>query len=195
MSHVYDPPIDQPTQPARPRESASLTCRVDGSTLFLIGEADAGAVEVITACLDQAPSVGNIKLDLSDVTFLDLTALRVILEFGKELAAADRSLSVVNPSRPVTLLLRVAGFDGILLCSGATAIWSPTLSISGSSVTGSTFAGVTRRIRVAGPRLETTAARSRRRPEPVPMARPRCRRVVIAMIEMPPRGCRRRACG
>ena len=66
MSHVFDPPIDQPTQPARPHESTSLTFRVDGSTLFLIGEADAGAVDEIAACLDQAPSLGDIKLDLAD---------------------------------------------------------------------------------------------------------------------------------
>ena len=108
MSHVYDPPIQQPTHPARPHESTPLTYRVNGSTLFLTGEADAGTVDMIAACLDHAPSVGDIEVDLGDVTFLDLTALRVILEFGEELAAAHRSLTVVNPSRPVTLLLRCA---------------------------------------------------------------------------------------
>ena len=77
MSHVYDLPIQQPTHPARPHESTPLTFRVDGSTLFLIGEADAGTVDVIAACLDHAPSVGDVKVDLSDVTFLDVTALRV----------------------------------------------------------------------------------------------------------------------
>ena len=118
MSHVFDPPIDQPTRPARPHEPASLTCRVDGSTLFLIGEADAGAVDQISACFDRAPSLGHIDLDLAGLTFIDLAALRAIVQFRSKLAACDRSLTVVNPSRPVTLLLRITRFDRLLLGRG-----------------------------------------------------------------------------
>jgi anti-anti-sigma factor len=110
MSQVFDPALD-PTRSTRPYEATPLTCRVDGATLFLIGEADAGTVDEITACLEQAPSTGDIDVDLADITFLDLTALRVIMRFGSELAACGRSLTVVNPSRPVALLLRVTGFD------------------------------------------------------------------------------------
>ena len=115
MSHVFDLPIDQPTRPARPHESTSLTFRVDGSTLFLIGEADAGGVAEIAAYLDQAPSLGDIDVDLAEITFLDLTALRVVLRFRTELAARGRSLTVVNPSPPASLLLRVTGLDRTLL--------------------------------------------------------------------------------
>ena len=118
MSHVFDPPSDQPTRPPRPNESTSLTFRVDGSTLFLIGEADAGAVDEIGAHLDQAPSLGDLDLDLADLTFIDLAALRAILQFRSQLAADDRSLTVVNPSRPVSLLLRITRFDRLLLEPG-----------------------------------------------------------------------------
>ena len=102
--------------------------------MFLIGEADAGTVDTITACLEQAPSVGDIEVDLADITFLDLTALRVILQFGSELAAGDRSLTVVNPSRPVTLLLRVSGFDAILHANGRSAAQSGSLPPSASAI-------------------------------------------------------------
>ena len=97
--------------------------------MFLIGEADAGTVDMITACLEQAPSVGDIEIDLADISFLDLTALRVILQFGSELAAGDRSLTIVNPSRPVTLLLRVSGFDGILLSSSERSSMASSTSV------------------------------------------------------------------
>ena len=86
--------------------------------MLLIGEADAGAVEEITACLDQAPSHGDINLDLAGITFIDLAALRAILQFRGQLIACGRSLTVVNASRPVTLLLRITGFDRLLLGSG-----------------------------------------------------------------------------
>jgi anti-anti-sigma factor len=102
-----------------------LTSRVDGSTLFLLGEADAGDVDELAACLDRAPSLGDIDLDLAGLTFIDLTALRAILRFGSRLAACDRSLTVVNPSQPVALLLRISGFDHMLLGPGEAPGRSP----------------------------------------------------------------------
>ena len=83
--------------------------------MFLVGEADAGTVEVIAACLDHAPSLGDIDLDLAGRHLHRPDGARAILQFGSQLAASDRSLTVVNPSKPVALLLRVAGFDGVLL--------------------------------------------------------------------------------
>ena len=64
-----------------------------------------------------------------------------------------------------------------------TAIWSPTFSISRTTVTRSTFSGVTRWIRAAwAPDSRPRPPRSRRRPEPVAAARPHrpqdCRRDV-----------------
>jgi len=119
MSHVFDPPIDHPT------ESTPLTFRVDGSTLFLVGEADAAAVGDIAACLEHAPPLGDIDLDLAELTFIDLTALRAILQFGSQLAACDRSLTVVNPSQPVTLLLRITGLDRLVVEPGEAPRSSP----------------------------------------------------------------------
>ena len=48
----------KPHGSARPHESTPLTFRVDGSTLFLIGEADAGAVDD-DRCLPRPRTVGR----------------------------------------------------------------------------------------------------------------------------------------
>ena len=116
MSQISDLPIYHPAASAPSHdESTSFICWVEGSTLFLIGEADAGTVNTLTACFEQAPAVGDINVDLAELTFLDLTALRVILRFRTELAGCGRSLTVVNPSPPASLLLRVTGLDRTLL--------------------------------------------------------------------------------
>jgi len=58
--------------------------------------------------------VGQVVVDLSRVTFIDSTALGVIISGVKRLAERDGHLAIVAGSRPVVRILSVTGLDKVL---------------------------------------------------------------------------------
>lgn len=83
-------------------------------TLSLAGELDAfTAPEVEAAFSDPGPdgSRASLRVDLSRVTFMDSTGLRVIIRADNELTAAGRQLVLVAPSVPVSRLFELTALD------------------------------------------------------------------------------------
>jgi anti-sigma B factor antagonist len=58
--------------------------------------------------------VEQVLVDLSRVTFIDSTALGVIISGVKRLAERDGGLAIVAGSRPVVRILDVTGLDKVL---------------------------------------------------------------------------------
>jgi len=58
--------------------------------------------------------VQRVVVDLSQVTFIDSTALGVIISGVKRLAERDGRLALVAGSRPVVRILSVTGLDRVL---------------------------------------------------------------------------------
>lgn len=81
------------------------------------GEIDAAAVPALELAIDAAVygSVGAFVLDLSDVTFLDSSGLRLLLHTRALLGRKDRALAVVcHEGGAVRRVLELAGIADLL---------------------------------------------------------------------------------
>jgi anti-anti-sigma factor len=84
---------------------------VDGKGLHLAGELDlAGAPRLTDALLDFVSSEGDVHLDLSEVTFLDSSGLRVIVALARSRGDAG-SVVLLAPSAAITRILEIMGID------------------------------------------------------------------------------------
>lgn len=86
-------------------ESDRFRARVDGGVVHLEGELDLGASEWLREALTNAmESDGPLTLDLSGVSFMDSSGIRVLLS-----VSAERDVTVVNPSERALSVLDMAG--------------------------------------------------------------------------------------
>ena len=85
--------------------------------LAVSGEVDLGTApgleEAVTAAVASAGAQA-VRIDLTDVSFMDSTGLRVLLS-GRQ-AAQERGIafSVANPRPHLLKVMRVTGIDGLL---------------------------------------------------------------------------------
>ena len=79
----------------------SLNARQSGATLFLslAGEFDWAATDRVEGALDDANGkpLDQVVFDLSDLTFIDITALKVILKTQERALASGFQMTVVRP--------------------------------------------------------------------------------------------------
>jgi len=69
-------------------------------------------VEAATAVL--ASGALDVWLDLSEVTFMDSTGVRILLDTRGALSGTGRSFAVICPPGPVRRVLQIAGVEGDL---------------------------------------------------------------------------------
>ena len=84
---------------------------VNGKGLRLAGELDLATAPGLTeALLDFASSEGEVYLDLSEVSFLDSSGLRVILALARS-RGDSRSVVLLDPSAAIMRILEIMGID------------------------------------------------------------------------------------
>ena len=85
----------------------------DDFVLAVSGELDPHTAPVLAGHLGEAGKQGSgrVILDLSGVSFVDSSGLRVLIEAQQNLGEADREFAVRNPSEAVTRLLKITGLD------------------------------------------------------------------------------------
>jgi anti-anti-sigma factor len=88
-----------------------MSSLVDGEGMRLAGELDlATAPQLAEALLEFASSEGELQLNVSELTFLDSSGLRVILELARS-RADDGSVVLLDPSAAVMRILEIMGID------------------------------------------------------------------------------------
>lgn len=101
--------------------SASATTLSAGGETYVIieltGEADATSSGTLRAALDaeiskQRPS--TVILDLSELRFMDSTALHVVLRANRELDRAGSVLALAGPREAVAKVLRLTATDQLI---------------------------------------------------------------------------------
>jgi anti-sigma B factor antagonist len=80
----------------------------------LRGELDAHNAELLREALSPVPETGDFRVDVSGVTFIDSSGLRILLELHQSLARDGRRLVLLTPSRPVARLVQIAGLTSHL---------------------------------------------------------------------------------
>lgn len=76
--------------------------------VIVSGEVDAHTAPTLEAHLAAEPVDRPIRLDLSAVTFMDSSGLRVLID-AHHRAADGHGVVLVRPSRPVVRLLEISG--------------------------------------------------------------------------------------
>jgi anti-sigma B factor antagonist len=80
-----------------------------GRTIVRVrGELDLSTCAVLQAALDEAPTGDTIIVDLADCTFLDSSAIRVVLTGARDAAEAGGGLSLVVTDPGVLRVLEIA---------------------------------------------------------------------------------------
>ncbi len=82
---------------------------VDGE-LVVAGEIDAHSCNSLDASIIDTGG-DDVRVELSGVTFIDSSGLRVLVEHHHRLAGSGHTLVIVRPSRSVQRLLEIAGLD------------------------------------------------------------------------------------
>lgn len=78
----------------------------------LRGEIDAHSSPRFAAWFDALPTgTADIVVDMAEVTFMDSSGLRVLLDVQERAAEASRQLILLRPSDSVIRLLEVSGLD------------------------------------------------------------------------------------
>jgi anti-sigma B factor antagonist len=102
--------------PARRQKLEVVDIALPAPGVAVSGEIDIATAPSLERALDAAimTSHGAFVLDLSDVGFLDSSALHALLRARALLAREDRALAIVCPPGPVRRLFEVAGIADLL---------------------------------------------------------------------------------
>jgi anti-anti-sigma factor len=94
-------------------ESSRIVIESTAGRMVVAGEIDAHTAGDLAAALEpftDAPTGGSdVSLDLSGVTFMDSSGIRVLIDAHRRVEAAGDRLVVANPSRAVRRLLEISG--------------------------------------------------------------------------------------
>jgi anti-anti-sigma factor len=90
----------------------------DSGVLVVSGEIDAHSAPVLESRLGAAPN-GNVVLDMSGVSFIDSSGLRVLVTEQQRRVAAGQQFAVVDPSVSVQRLFAMVGLAELFVAPAA----------------------------------------------------------------------------
>jgi anti-anti-sigma factor len=105
----------------------SITQRPDALEFRLRGRLDANWSDYVAKAIDDAVRAGShrIVLHFRQVDYISSAGLRVIFKFYKVLKAVQGSLTITEPSEAAYKILRLAGFDDMMLAAAAASELAP----------------------------------------------------------------------
>jgi anti-anti-sigma factor len=129
MAPVFGYPPQRPK--VRPLYGVTVHADGDAETAIVVasGEIDLASADSIGAVLHDQLRRGrrHVRVDLTAVTFLDASALGMLLGAHYEFLANHGTLTLTGPGRAVVRLLRITGLDDVLFVSaGARYRFAPS---------------------------------------------------------------------
>ena len=85
--------------------------RVDGVRLALSGELDLAGTDWLLRAGENVPDGGTLTLDLSGLSFMDSSGLKVFMNLDRRSRREGWSLAIENPRDQVLRLLQLSGFE------------------------------------------------------------------------------------
>jgi anti-sigma B factor antagonist len=80
-----------------------------GGVIAVAGELDVAGSESLDRRLNEIDASRTVALDLSEITFVDSSGLRVVVQHHLRLASGGGRLTLLQPSTQVRRLLEIAG--------------------------------------------------------------------------------------
>lgn len=104
---VQDMPVENSATPLSVTSSAAG----DHTVVSVVGEVDAASADLLRAAITDVIEAGQsrVAVDMSAVSFIDSSGLRVLIAGYKAANVAGGALTVEAPSDPVTRLLEITG--------------------------------------------------------------------------------------
>ena len=100
----------RPTRPSRSPSSATMSV----ATIVVSGELDLATVPQLSATVAEHGDARLLVLDLTAVTFIDSTGVRVLIEADRACAGSGSRLVVLAGDGPVRRVLDLCELDGRL---------------------------------------------------------------------------------
>ncbi len=82
--------------------------RTGDNRFEVVGEIDAHSASALAAALEES-TADTIVVDLSGITFMDSSGLRVLLALAERSTTGGPLLQIARPSRPIMRLFEVSG--------------------------------------------------------------------------------------
>jgi anti-anti-sigma factor len=79
--------------------------------LMLSGELDLAGIDQLLRASQNVPDGGTLTLDLSDLSFMDSSGLKVFMNLDRRSRREEWSLAIENPRGQVLRLLQLCGFE------------------------------------------------------------------------------------
>ena len=86
----------------------------DPTVLVAEGQIDSHTSSALDEALSEMSAEGSVSVDLSGVTFVDSSGLRVIVRAHKRQLGSGGRLTIVEPSEPVVKLFAITGLTSEL---------------------------------------------------------------------------------
>jgi len=85
-------------------------------TLFVTGELDVATAPALESAIDGAldGQDGELFLDFSDLTFIDSTGIRAVMQVHNKVASFGSRMVILSPTAPVRRVLEITGFDRVM---------------------------------------------------------------------------------
>lgn len=99
------------TEPSTDTEPEKLRITDGDGTILLAGEVDANTCHLLESVLDDRAGTEHVVCDLSDVTFIDSSGLRVLIATHGRLTEQGGSFELRRPSEAVVRLFELTGVD------------------------------------------------------------------------------------
>lgn len=85
--------------------------QAEGVRLVLSGELDLAGTDRLLRAGEDVPGGGTLTLNLSDLSFMDSSGLRAIMNLDRRSRRDGWSLAIENPRDQVLKLLQLCGFE------------------------------------------------------------------------------------
>ena len=85
--------------------------RREDVSLVLSGELDLVGVDRLLGAAENVPAGAALTLDLSALSFMDSSGLKVLMNLDRRSKREGWSLAIINPRGQVLRLLELCGFD------------------------------------------------------------------------------------
>jgi anti-sigma B factor antagonist len=112
-----------PVEPVAPRDYFDVDIRASESAtvIALRGELDVGSAKILREAITSVERNGDVDLDAVELTFIDSSGLRVLVESSKRLNRFGGKLTVANAQPTVYRVFEIVGLVDRLQVTEATS--------------------------------------------------------------------------
>ena len=95
-------------------EGARLTVVRNSDGWRVAGEIDAHSAPALAAAMAELPDVSQVVADFCEVTFMDSSGLRVLVDAAMSATNAGKSFAIANPQAAIRRVVEISGLSGHL---------------------------------------------------------------------------------